>query len=450
MKRFLTKDEIEYILDFIKPTPGIPKDTAMSILNNIKDSFRNQLIKEQIYPEIIDLLKESIKKKYVSSLIQPGESVGVICAQSIGEKQTQCTLNTFHKAGMSEKTMTSGVPRFQELINATKNPRNVNHKIYFKNNNDTIQNIRNNVNHTIVGLKFKDISLSIDICLNKEEELWYDSFKLLYNDIFTKYANCISIKLNKNKLFEYKIDMKFISDVIEKEFEDICCVFSPISISQLDIFVNIENIELPEDRVLFINHENKVEIYLEECVKKAIENINICGIECINEIFYTKENEEWIVETNGINSRDISPQNINFKNLLSLENVDSNRTISNNLWDIYEVLGIEATRDFLISEFMEIMDGINPCHSQLLVDRMTHGGTISSITRYTMKKDESGPFGRASFEESMDNFVNAAMKGEIEPTKGISASIICGKRSSIGTGMMDLRLDMRKIMKHDE
>ena len=83
----------------------------------------------------------------------------------------------------------------------------------------------------------------------------------------------------------------------------------------------------------------------------------------------------------------------------------------------------------------------------LLVDRMTHGGSISSITRYTMKKDESGPFGRASFEETMDNFLNAAAQGEIEPTKGVSASIICGKRASIGTGMIDLCIDLKRLPK---
>jgi DNA-directed RNA polymerase beta' subunit len=78
---------------------------------------------------------------------------------------------------------------------------------------------------------------------------------------------------------------------------------------------------------------------------------------------------------------------------------------------------------------------------------MTDAGSIASITRYTMKKDESGPFGKASFEETMDNFLNAASKGEIEPTEGVSASIICGKRAKIGTGMINLKLDINKLPK---
>ena len=155
-----------------------------------------------------------------------------------------------------------------------------------------------------------------------------------------------------------------------------------------------------------------------------------------------QENNEWLIETNGINSRTISTQYNNYKKLLAIDIIDATRTISNNVWDIYEVLGIEAAREFLIQEFMSIMEGINSCHACLLVDRMTFNGNIASITRYTMKKDDSGPFGKASFEETMDNFLNAAVKGEVEPTEGVSASIICGKRANIGTGLIDVKLDL--------
>ena len=94
---------------------------------------------------------------------------------------------------------------------------------------------------------------------------------------------------------------------------------------------------------------------------------------------------------------------------------------------------------------MSIMEGINIVHTLLLVDRMTFGGTIASITRYTMKRDESGPFGKASFEETQENFLNAGARGEIEPTEGVSSSIICGKRANIGTGMFDLKIDIKKL-----
>lgn len=343
--------------------------------------------------------------------------------------------DTFHKAGQSEKGITAGVPRFQELLNATKTPRLINCRVFFKEGNDTIQNLRNTINHTIVGLTFKDIAKSIKIVMEKEDEMWYESFKVLYNNNFTKYTNCISVKLNMNILFEYKLSMQDISDLISNEYDDISCVFSPPNIGQFDIFVDTSNISLPENRLLFIDTENAPLIYLEESVQPVIEKMLVCGIEGITNIYYMQEGNEWMVDTEGSN----------FKKLLAHPKVDMARVVSNNVWDIYEILGIEAARKFLIEEYTSIMEGITISHTKLLVERMTYSGTISSISRYTMRKDEAGPICKASFEESVDNFLKAAANGDVEPTNGVSASIICGKRANIGTGMMDLRVDIKRL-----
>ena len=96
MKRVLTDTEIQYILDFLKPNKSIPIDSALSIITNQKLRLIKQLKNIQIYPELIDELKKQIEKNYRESLIQPGESVGIIAAQSIGERNTQNTLNTFN------------------------------------------------------------------------------------------------------------------------------------------------------------------------------------------------------------------------------------------------------------------------------------------------------------------------------------------------------------------
>ena len=447
----LSPEQIEELLDFVKPNPDIPPETALSIVELHKTNLRKQLEGQKIYPAIIPTLKQCLERYYYTTLIQAGESVGIICAQSIGEKNTQTTLNTFHKAGQSEKTMTAGVPRFQELLNATKKPRIVNHQIYFLQGNKTIEDIRETVGHTIVGLTFKELAINTEVILDKKPEPWYEAYKLLYGDSWVSYKHCISFKINKAKLFEFKLTLANIADYIHSQYDDLYCVFSPPQFCQFDVWVDTDNIELPLDRILYIDSNNAIEIYLEECVQPALEELNLCGIQGINEVFYTQaDNKEWFVETNGINSRSITTQYINYKTLLALKNVDYTRTISNNVWDIYEVLGIEAARTFLIQEFMGIMDGINTCHASLLVDRMTHGGSISSITRYTMKKDESGPFGKASFEETMDNFLNAATRGETEPTEGVSASIICGKKAPVGTGIMDLTVDLTALPLEEE
>ena len=174
-------------------------------------------------------------------------------------------------------------------------------------------------------------------------------------------------------------------------------------------------------------------IYIEECVIKELSNQLICGINGVENIYYTyNEKGEWFVDTDGSN----------YIEVLNLPTVDTTRTISNNMWEIYLVLGIEAVREFLIRECLEIMESINICHVKLLVERMTFSGSISSISRYTMRNDDSGPMSKASFEESTDNFLRAAYECDLENTDGVSASIICGKKAKNGTGLMDLKLDI--------
>jgi len=121
------------------------------------------------------------------------------------------------------------------------------------------------------------------------------------------------------------------------------------------------------------------------------------------------------------------------------------RLHSNNVWDIYQSLGIEAAKKFLVLEFESIMSGINLCHVKLLVEKMTFTGNISSISRYTLRKDECGPLSKASFEESVDHMVKSGFAGEVENCRGVSASIICGNRPKMGTGMIDLKINIKQL-----
>lgn len=432
-KRKLTEDEIEYIISFIKPQKGIPTETSNSIVNNNKNDLIKQLSSQMIYPEMIEKLKYIIEQQYFSSLIQAGESVGVIGAQSIGEKQTQTTLNTFHTAGSGNKTVTTGVPRVEELLNATKDPKAINCTIYMKEKFSSIEEVRKIIGYSVVEMTFNKIAKSYEIIMDKKDENWYDAFKLLYNNNYTKYTDCISLKLDMDILYEYQLDMKTIMDILEKEYSDMAYVFSPDNIGQFDIFVDTESIDLPENRLLFIDSDNAKQIYLEEVVQPILYKIILCGIQGIKTIFFKEDINSF--ETDGTN----------FRKILGLSFIDNTKTISNNVWDIYDNLGVEAARQFLIEEFMGIMEGINKCHIQLLVDKMTYNGAISSISRYTMRTEESGPFSKASFEETMDNFLKAGIFGQEEETKGVSSSVICGKRSQIGTGFCELRIDVKKL-----
>lgn len=443
MTSVITKDQIEYLIDFIKPQKGIPIKTAESFMELNKNLLREQLIGQEIYPELLFTLKSEIFKNWKNTQIQPGESVGVVCAQSIGEKNTQTALNTFHKAGQSEKTMTEGVPRFQELLNATKNPKVVNHKIFFRKGTNSIKDLRNIVQGSINGCTINDISNSFEIILDYKTEEWHKTFEILYGKSISNFTECIRIKLNKKKMYENKIDYELICEKIEDIYIDVTCAFTPVNDGYVYVFPETENVKniLNEHKIGFINDDNCIEIFFEDVVKPAVEKVELCGINGIKEIFYTRDNGEWFIETNSENN---VPDKTNiFNKILTLEIVDENKSLSNNIWEIYKTLGIEATKVFLLEEFMSIMEGINICHGELLVDRMTFNGTIESISRYTLKNDNCGPLGKASFEESLDNFLSAAISGEVEPTTGVSASIICGKRSNIGTGMMSIKMDIK-------
>jgi DNA-directed RNA polymerase beta' subunit len=466
-KRSLTKDEIKDILSHITPNPRIPAEVAEQIMLKTRKQFETQLEKIQIYPNLISQLKDKIIHSYTSTLVQPGECVGIIMAQSIGEKQTQANLNNFHRAGSADKQPV--VSKFSELLNATNKPKSPSYFVYFKEGNTTVTELRKTISHSIVQISFKKITESFKICVDKEEEPWYPVFFHLHENKRHKYRDCVSLKINMDILYEYKLTMYHISEYISKEYSDLCCVYSPDCFGQLDIFVDTENIELPEEKLIFITKDNAREIYLEEVVQPILENIVLCGIPGIMNMFFVEDkvNKNWYIETE--NSREKIVESIKFKNtkdkpvdsikrfkkILAHPIVDMSKTISNNVWDIYHTLGIEAVRQYMIEEFSKIMEGINLCHVMLLVDKMTNGGSIASISRYTMRREDTGVLARSSFEETLDNLLGAGIYGQHEPTKGVSASIICGKRARIGTGLCDISIDLKKLIsipeeQHDE
>ena len=434
-KRLLTHLEIEFIIDFITPQLGIPKETAVSIVKINKDKFRKQLEGQLVYPKIIPKLKQQMKESYEATKVQCGENVGILTAQSFGQLQTQNTLNSFHKAGMAEKTVVAGVPRFSELLGATKSPKGSSCVIHFKKGNESISSLRKTIGSSLVEFNLKRLSENMKMVLDKPKEDWYDSFKLLYNDTFSKHKHCISVKLNQRIMYEYSITPKQISDVIEESYSDLFCVFSPLHLGQIDIFVDISNINMPEDKLVYVTKDNMINIYIEDVVITALEKLHICGIPKITNMFFCNDKDTWYVETEGTN----------FTDVLSHPDVEMTTAMTNDMWEIYNTLGIEATRQYLIEELGVIMAGINPCHSKLLVDKMTHNGTIASISRYAMRGEGSGALSKASFEETLDNLLNAAVYGEKECTDGVSASIICGKLGKFGTGVCELRIDIGKL-----
>ncbi|OVA12173.1 RNA polymerase [Macleaya cordata] len=96
---------------YIKEMPDALEGKANDFISSLSKKQRASLhIRKR--KEFMKLMK----LKYLSSLAQPGEPVGVIAAQSVGEPSTQMTLNTFHFAGRGEMNVTLGIPRLQEIL----------------------------------------------------------------------------------------------------------------------------------------------------------------------------------------------------------------------------------------------------------------------------------------------------------------------------------------------
>jgi DNA-directed RNA polymerase subunit A" len=466
-KRALTKREIEDLLNFIEPNLEIPEEISSAVVKNIKNSFIEQLKGITIYPSMLESFKEEIKKEYYDSIIEPGESVGVITAQSICEKQTQSNLNTFHKAGSCDKQPV--VSKFSELLNTTNKPKVPSFNIFFKNKCDTVQKLRETISKDFIQLTLCKITKNYKICIDKEEESWYDAFYILEDVEKPSYelSDCISIQINMDILFEYKITLKQVSEMFHLKCPESFCIFSPDCFGQLDIFFDTTNIDLPEKIIGFVTEDNMKEIYLEEVVQPMIENLILFGIPGIMNMYFLREKQgndsstsssisAWYIETENSNEKikkpkykKKAPKPIDsvrrYKQVLGQDVVDETRTISNNVWDIYYTLGIEAVREYMIEEFCKIMEGINTCHIMVLVDKMTFSGNISSVSRYTMRKEES-VLGKASFEETLDNLMKSGIFGHEDNIKGVSASIICGKRANMGTGLCQVVMDMDKIL----
>lgn len=438
--RFLTASEIRDIVSCVKLNKSIPRGLALSNQRRTQTRLLHELRDIQLRPSKIEEFKNIVADKYHKSIIQPGESVGILCAQSIGEMNTQMTLNSFHHAGLSEAAVTTGVPKFQEILSATKNPKIVNYRIYFKSRPQSLEEIQEISRTKIKNINVDFLCQRIEVMPFRMPPPWVPGTENLQDRAPPLMLRC---RLNARTLYENQIYPLDIIRRVEKSLSDLHAFVDPLDSLALFIYSDLRetDLQLPEADNKFkkyITEENKYEIYLDEVVEPAIKNMHVAGIPCIDEVFYEKMDTEWVIQTVGQGGA-------NFRRILRTPGVDGQRTTSNNVWDIYETFGLEAAHQFLLDEFDDIMKGINSSHTGVIVSRMTFNGTVSSISRYTLKNECSSVLGKASFEESLENFMQAAAAGTIDTTTGTSASIVCGKKSRTGTGFMDLKIDLSML-----
>jgi len=435
-KRHLTIDEINSL--FINIESLLPsyldKDLKNSILHNILSPLKDEFSKVLVYESVIPSLQDEVEKLISKSFINAGEAVGVICAQSIGERQTQLTLNSFHQAGLAVTTVISGVPRFLEILNATKEPKSLVNTFQLKDKTLPIKKIRKLLGSKIKEIYWKDIYISDEFIINKEEEPWYEVFENMYSNDFRFHPHCLSFKLDNKILYEYNISLTDIKEILEEKFDDIFIVFSPLNYLQIDIFIDLTTIL--EESDVDIQNDVPLKVFLNDVLKQKLDETQICGISKI---------KNFIISKNNCNEHIIESQGNNMYELFLLPFINHKTIKTNNMWEVFNIVGIEGTRKFLYEELKNIVssDGtfINPAHLYLLIDIMTFYGTIQSISRYGVKKENNSVLTRATFEESLDHFSKAAFFSEKENVVSVSSSIMCGKRSKVGSGLNSVTVD---------
>lgn len=410
--RNLTQEEVENIIQQCEPKTmkaNIPHEIYESIWGKQERILRRELECACIAADKYQEFERIVTEKYSTALIAPGESVGIIGAQSIGEKQTQTTLNTFHTAG---KLQYNGVERFEEILKMTKSLRMPMMSIYLNKKYDNAEELRNEIGCSIVGLTLDDVTQRI-------EKLCENSWRL---------------HLKKSKLFSVRLSPDQICDVVTSTFDTVDIDLD----SSLTLVVSInqrEKKKRKEQSDSQITGSTISSAKKETTIKQVMDTL-VCGIEGIKAMHLDMDdNNELYILTEGSN----------YKKMLCHPQVDIKRLYTNDIWSVYNCVGIAATRRMLLEDIKRCVVGVNDCHPRLLVDKMTYTGTPCSITRYTMKINAVGPLSKATFEQTVEILTNAAFRGEIDTLSGVSACIVAGKQIRAGTGAIDCLVDWKAI-----
>ena len=298
----------------------------------------------------------------------------------------------------------------------------------------------------------QDITESYEVTYkNKKKDKFYELYTKLYGNEYKKYDWCIRIKLDKQKILDKLLDLYTICKKLEKDYKDIYCVHSPNHIGIIDIYIDIENVMfinniIKDDKLLYINNDNKNYFFVIEVALPILLNLQIYGIRGISKAIPRKDNCKY---NKGEMIYVLDTQGSNLKEVRCCEEFDNKYTITNNLDEIYNTFGIEAAKYFLINQMQQALSSgeyIHHSHFEILASVMTFTGKISSVSRFGVDKNQVGPLCRSTFEESVKILETAAIKGECENTNGVSSSVVLGKFAKIGTGLPELILDDQGLL----
>lgn len=406
---------------------------------------------EKLNKASFDWLVGEIENRFNQALIPPGEMVGAIAAQSIGEPATQMTLNTFHFAGVSSKNVTLGVPHLKEMMNVAKTIKTPTTTVFLlpeiSSNKERTEKVRSLLEHTTLSHVAKSSQIFYDPDIKHSIVEEDNQLLTVYYEFDEPDPNIspwlLRIELSHDKMTETKLGMLDIQRKIMSSYE-----------GHLELMATDDNAPNLVLRIRTLNkdghEESKRDNYsalnnLKTLQSSLMNDLLIKGIPEIKKVYMrrlkkfsydkSKQADEWIMETDGVN----------LKQVLLVDNIDPTRTYSNSIIEIADVLGIEAVRQCILRELRMVLDVysiyVNYRHLSMLIDLMTHRGTLTSITRHGINRVESGPLRRCSFEETVEILLEAAVFSEVDHLKGITENIIMGQLCPLGTGSFDILID---------
>jgi DNA-directed RNA polymerase II subunit RPB1 len=417
---------------------------------------KKSILVHRFSKETFDELMRDVRYRYIKSMVHAGEMVGALAAQSIGEPTTQLTLNTFHSAGTAKANATSGVPRIEELLGASPNPKRPSNTVYLR------PNIASSQRECIS--KMKEIQKTTLRDVAKSVRIYYDPYPLAATttvdedrellegyEAFSseKDGSCGSPWIMRVALDDYKLNARDIRDLTKIQtalmntsgLKIVQCRHSDSSAQNLIL------------RIAFDPNVVKNPIQLRFLEDKVLDTV-LTGVEGIGRVFLREvKNEMSYVEALGAYSTPkekyyvLDVEGTNLYDLLVFDGVDGTRTFSNDIHEVHDVFGIEAARLCIYEEINEVFasEKVNYHHLAVLVDTMTFTGRIVPVSRTGMKKGETGVLAKSSFEETSKIMFNAATWAESDNMRGVSANIMFGQKPPCGTGFVDILIDEARL-----
>lgn len=386
-------------------------------------------------------IADEVRMKILKAKVNANEMVGTLAAQSVGEPATQMTLNTFHLAGVSSN-VSMGVPRLNEIINLAKTIKTPSMQVFLSDGlGSSIENTRR-VQNRIEYLSLKMICSSCQLVYDPEikstvvedDKEFVDAYFEMPDEeidfgLLGKFV--IRLELSRSSIVTRGLSLEFVSGKIKHLFGD-----------RVHIVTSDENDERLIIRVRFIVDSSETLDFYNEA-QASILKIHLQGFTQVKKAYITnlskQDNPEWCLQTDGIS----------FLPILSAPDIDGSRVIANDIPTIYSVLGVEAARQSILNELSLVIENngsyVNHRHMALLADVMTVKGFLTGITRHGVSRESASALKRASFEETVDVLLDAACNSELDTSKGVSENIMLGQLAPIGTGNVELILDVKKL-----